>query len=267
MTIEDDADWPAVEVILEPPAARPIPELRVVPYRRPLSREARPGFRLWQGFAVAAGLHVDAALVALAISTLHFRSPPPPPEAPPISIQMVETTPPGNTLANVTQNHVAPPKPAPPVPVKTPARPAVIVPVLAVRAPQPSRVAPPPAPPPPAPARLAPIPPALVQGSKTPVQHEVVAGGLTRPAKAIHETTVFYSMFSRANGQEGQVRLTVVVLPNGMPGGVTVVASSGYTMLDNVARNNVMTYRFQPALKDGVPVASTLTYVFKFALQ
>jgi protein TonB len=126
----------------------------------------------------------------------------------------------------------------------------------------------PPAKPVVAPARATALPPAMVQGSKTaPSDVTQANSGITRAAKADDETTVFYSMYSRQAGQQGNVRLSVVVLPDGMPGQVRVLTSSGYQELDNLARNNVMLWHFEPAMKDGVPVESVLVYVFKFALQ
>jgi protein TonB len=278
--IEDELPWPAYVDTVETPVEA------VLPTPRPAGRWARERsprreFPLWQALVIATGVHIDAVLVAIAISALHLRPPIPPPDGPPISVTMVETLPPGDTPEKTTQNHVAPPRPAPPAPVKAQTQPAQPLVALAKGKPDLSALAPPvppppvakaqpaPTPPPPKPvAKPAPEPPALAQGAKTPIVKTVLTPqGITRAAKADDETTVFYSMYARQQGQEGQVRLSVVVLANGTPGQVTVVGSSGFPVLDNVARSNVMTWHFQPALKDGVPVDSTLTYVFKFALQ
>jgi len=273
--------WPAAPVLAETPLEVLLPGLKLGK-RWPRAKPGGQEFRLWQGLAIAFGVHIDAVLVAIAISALHLHPKPPPPEAPPISVTMVETEPAGNTQAPVFQHHAAAPPPAPPAPVHAPAKPAVAQ--IPLAKPAPDGTLPPPAPPrpavvakaappapkpaPPAPAKPSVQPPALVQGAKTPVVKTVTTSqGITRPAKAYDGTTVFYSMYARQQGQEGQVRLSVVVEANGTLGAVTVVGSSGYPVLDNVARSSVMTWRFQPALKNGVPVVSTLPLVFKFALQ
>ncbi len=91
--------------------------------------------------------------------------------------------------------------------------------------------------------------------------------GATRPAKADKETTVFYSMLSRELDQQGIVTLSVTVAADGTAASVAVAQSSGSADLDHVAMSAVRAWHFQPALKDGVPVASVLTYKFRFELN
>jgi len=107
---------------------------------------------------------------------------------------------------------------------------------------------------------------ARVQGSHTTEAAMQASDGITRPAKALSKLNVYYSLYSRV-GQQGQVGLEIWVLPDGLPGNVIIIRSSGYKALDNVARNAVLGLRFQPAMKKGVPVASVLPLVFKFELQ
>lgn len=77
-----------------------------------------------------------------------------------------------------------------------------------------------------------------------------------------------YPNFSRENGEEGSVRLTVVVEPDGRPSSVKVSRSSGYPRLDRSAKNTVeKRYRFIPATRGGVPIRSSYTFNVVFRLD
>ena len=89
----------------------------------------------------------------------------------------------------------------------------------------------------------------------------------TRPASPDAGSTVYYSEIARAQGEQGEVRLRIVISPSGKPDRVTMEKSSGYARLDNDARNSVLTWHFQPALKRGVPVESVLDYWVRFELR
>lgn len=218
-----------------------------------LAYATAPAVRPWRGFGIAGGLHLIIVGVVLVFIRLHM--PLPPPDGPVISV-VVETTPRGNTAAPVTQLHVMPPPPAPrPLPQ----------PPLPVRAtgPVPIRRTPPPVL-----AQKVELPPAMSQGTNLPDQKVgSVVVGATHPARPDAGSTVFYSALSRELGEQGEVRLNVQVLPDGRPGRVTVVTGSGYPRLDHDARNSVLTWHFQPALKGGVPVSSVLSYWVRFVLQ
>ena len=214
-----------------------------------------PSVRLWRGVGFAGSLHLIIVGVVLALIRLHM--PLPPPDGPVISV-VVETTPQGKTAAPVTQPHMMPSSPAPQPPLQPP---------LALRAtssvpvPQalPSRSAFP---------RQVNAPPAISQGTNRPGQKVgSVVVRATHPARPAAGSTVFYSELSRELGEQGEVRLNVQVLPNGKPGRVIVVKGSGYPRLDRDARNSVLTWHFQPALKNGVPVSSVLSYWVRFVLQ
>ncbi len=222
-----------------------------------------PQVRLGRGVMLALGLHAAVLLLALGVWR---HAPAKSPEGRAIAVTL-ETLPPGTTMAG-----------APMVVERAPAaaaRPAEAVAKLLVAKDGAMPVLPPVA------ARVAhegkkgetakpaPAPVASVVGAAPPGGAEALVSplGATRPAKADKETTVFYSMLSRETDQQGVVTLNVPVAADGTPGPVSVARSSGYADLDNVARSAVQSWHFQPALKNGVPVASVLTYKFRFELN
>jgi protein TonB len=231
-----------------------------------LARGTGPALRPGRGLAMAGGLHLLVAGVLLALVRLHW--PAPPPEGPVISVVM-ETTPQGNT-AVATQPPVTPPAPAPPQKIAPVAAPKPVAPPPPVTRQAVLPLPAPPAPrPPPAPARIAAVAPALVQGTKLPSHKTgpmLVLANRPAVADAGNQVPV-YSDLSRSLGEQGRVSLRVFVLPDGVPGDVQVVTSSGYARLDHAARDAVLSWHFQPALKNGEPVASFVSYWFKFELQ
>lgn len=76
-----------------------------------------------------------------------------------------------------------------------------------------------------------------------------------------------YPALSRKLGEEGTIRLRVEVNATGGVTRVTVQESSGFGMLDNVARKAVRGWRFQPASRDGQKVASTVLVPVHFYLE
>jgi protein TonB len=232
-----------------------------------LAYATAPAVRPWRGFMVAGGLHLVVVAMALLLIRVHL--PAPPPDGPVISVE-VETTPPGNTPLAVTQAHVAPAAVAHPVMPVVPAVKPVQQPLPAPQAKPELRLPPVPPlpPPPPAIARPAILPPGLTQGTHV-AGHRMgqAVVGATRPASPDAGSTVYYSEISRELGEQGEVRLSIVISPTGMPGHVTMEKSSGYPRLDNDARDSVLTWHFQPALKRGVPVESVLVYWVRFELK
>jgi len=224
-----------------------------------------PALRPGRGLAVAGALHL--ALVVAVLLWIHARVPAPPPDGPVITVA-VETTPQGNTALDVTPAHVASSSVAPPQPDQA-ASPVVQHPVPAVRG-KPDLSVPPVVPrtPPPVLVRPDAHPPLLVRGTNLPggkVGRMVV--GATRPASPDADSTVYYSEISRQLGEQGEVRLRIVVSPSGAPWRVTLEKTSGYWRLDDDARASALTWHFQPALRHGVPVESVLSYWVRFQLQ
>jgi protein TonB len=206
----------------------------------------------WRGFAIALLAHGLLFGAVFGFFRLHRLTPPP---SPPV-------------IALVMQKAPAPVPPAPAA-VKKPPTPAL----------------PPPPPVPPSPAKVAhakPPPPAAhrtivarasVRAPATPhlAQTATRATGPTipaRPDRASGNPQPVYPELSRERGEQGWVLLTVHVEPDGTPDAATVTESSGYPRLDDSARDRVLRYwHFDPALKAGQPVASTIDLWFSFQLK
>jgi len=76
-----------------------------------------------------------------------------------------------------------------------------------------------------------------------------------------------YPWKAKANNLEGLVVLKVEVLANGKVGAIDVETSSGHTVLDKAAKRTVKTWRYQPALKNGVPVICYIRVPIRFQLE
>lgn len=77
-----------------------------------------------------------------------------------------------------------------------------------------------------------------------------------------------YPIVARRLGKEGVVLIEVLVAPDGSPADVRLVQSSGFTPLDESAVATVRSrWRFVPARRAGVPVASRVTVPIRFRLD
>lgn len=148
-------------------------------------------------------------------------------------------------------------KPLPPPPVLSAKRP-LSAPQPVVEPPEPdptpvAEVAPPPAPvvtevPKPAPAPPAPTPP--------------------RPADYLNNPKPRYPALSRRLGEEGVVRLNILVNPDGSVARLEIMKSSGYVRLDESARKTVQeNWKFVPARQAGKPVAAWVIVPIQFTLR
>ena len=182
--------------------------------------------------------------------------PPPPAEAAPAPPREAEPQP------EVPQAEAAPdPLPLPPPPPPAPQQQAA--------------VQPPPQPQP----RPQPRPPAT-QG---PVRLDAGAGDMAEPSSlgsfalgavvppgndAGHRNTPpDYPAESRRRGEEGVVRLTLRIAPDGQVTEAEVEASSGFPALDRAAIEAARRWRFRPATRAGLPVAATLPTAVHFRLS
>ena len=141
----------------------------------------------------------------------------------------------------VAKSRPKPPEPAPLVsaPVEAPS-------------PSPILVAPPPPPPPePAPAAAPPL------AITAPV---FAADYLDNPPPS-------YPMPSRRAGEEGRVVLRVLVSPGGRADDVEIRSSSGYSRLDEAARDTVRRWRFVPAKRGDQPVPAWVLIPISFRLE
>jgi protein TonB len=252
--------WPFAP--LPPPPAPDAPIF--MPGEKPptLTDITAPRLRLWRGAAMAAGLHV--AVLGTALWFVRTRVPPPPPEGPVVAVVM-EAPPQGDTSAAVTAPH-----PAPPARAKAPAPRLPLPPLPAPPVAAPADLSLPAPPPPPIPAALAKAaPPSPVQGVPTPaplIGAETIK--VTQPATPdARNAPPYYPPVARALGEEGQVNLSVEVLASGQVAHVVVAKSSGYPRLDEAARQSLLTWRFHPAMKDGLPIASVFLYYVRYQLQ
>jgi len=162
----------------------------------------------------------------------------------------------------ITPPAAEPPKPQPPVELPKPKpvtkqvvqRP-VEMPILAAPAEAPSAVVV--APPPPAPPAEAPAPagpPALVT---QPVYN---ADYLNNPAP-------IYPSVSRRMGEQGRVMLRVLVNAQGAADDVQILTSSGFSRLDEAARDAVQRWKFVPAKRGSEPVPAWVRIPIPFILN
>jgi protein TonB len=152
-----------------------------------------------------------------------------------------------------------PPVPEAPEPTPTPApAPAVTPPT-------------PPAPPTPAAQPSPPqhVPQINIGGTDSP-SNAVVTGENVIPGspdKTARNLPPIYPEAAARQGQQGAVAVVVHVGPSGLPAGVEIERSSGYTLLDKAAESAVMKWSFVPATKDGLPVSFDFHMNFQFAFQ
>jgi len=76
-----------------------------------------------------------------------------------------------------------------------------------------------------------------------------------------------YPIASRRRHEEGEVRLTVTVGPDGRPLDVSLLKSSGYHRLDQAAINAVRECIIEPARVSGVAVTSQAVVPVRFSLS
>lgn len=92
--------------------------------------------------------------------------------------------------------------------------------------------------------------------------------GSRKPGGYLNNPKPQYPPLSLENGEEGTVRMFVVVQPNGKPSNVRVEKSSGYSRLDRAAKKAVeQYYRFTPAMENGQPIAANYTFPVVFNLK
>jgi protein TonB len=218
------------------------PLLGAVAEGRPAALEM--GIWPWRAFAVAGALHLAVA-AALLVVRLHL--PKPVPDEVVVSV-VSETTPQGSTSTP------APPAPVPPMP-PVPAASNGTLPLP-----------PPPAPPPPSPARAPQPTQAAPQGSHRKAEKTgPIAVAVIRQAVPYADNEApDYSQEARDAGEQGTVRFTVYITPLGTVRDVIITQSSGYPDLDANAHDAALRWRFQPALRNGVPSAATLHLWIRF---
>ncbi len=218
-------------------------------------RATAPGAPRGIGAAVAIGLHALAAFALLsyepARSALFA--------AAPIMVDLI--TPPKVEPKPERPIEIPPPKPKAVVKPRPKAPEPLPVITALVEAPSPIVVPPPALPePPPAPVVVAPVPvpaPAPVVPVTPPLFN---ADYLDNPPPA-------YPALSRRLGEEGRVILRVLVSPAGRAEEVQVRSSSGYSRLDEAARDTVRGWKFVPAKRGEQAVAAWVLVPISFRLE
>ncbi len=94
-----------------------------------------------------------------------------------------------------------------------------------------------------------------------------VARGLSRPPSLDYGPKPDYPAAARIRGLQGRVLLHIDIAADGTPANVAVTTSSGHAILDRAAMTTVHTWRFHPAMRDGVPVESARDLPVEFRLE
>jgi protein TonB len=76
-----------------------------------------------------------------------------------------------------------------------------------------------------------------------------------------------YPVASRRRHEEGEVRLTVTISPDGRPLRVLLAKSSGHPLLDQAATDAVRGWTFEPARASGAAVTSEVVVPVRFSLS
>jgi periplasmic protein TonB len=76
-----------------------------------------------------------------------------------------------------------------------------------------------------------------------------------------------YSPALKAQNIEGDVVVSVDIAESGIVTRVTILRSSGQPAFDEAARRAALAEKFMPALRDGVPVAFTLSYTYRYRIE
>jgi protein TonB len=90
--------------------------------------------------------------------------------------------------------------------------------------------------------------------------------GVITDAKSAHAVQPAYPRISQRRGEEGTVRLSVMVLASGQASNISVQQSSGYRRLDEAAIEAAKKTAFTPAQRFGQNVDSTIELSFTFRL-
>lgn len=213
---------------------------------------------------LAAVLLAHAAVLGLMLT--QARAPQPAPQPAPLFVRLIEpaVTPPPTP--------VAPPPPQAPSPPPRPAPPRQPAPALTATPPLPQPSAPAaPAPRPPEPAAESPRADAAPAPSAAPAPVEALRPApLVQPrfnADYLDNPEPPYPSISRRMGEEGEVRLRVLVDPGGNAQRVEIERSSGYPRLDQAALDTVKRWRFVPARQGDQPVAAWVIVPIQFTLR
>lgn len=111
-------------------------------------------------------------------------------------------------------------------------------------------------------------PPAAVadaQASALPGPASAAVAGPERAAVPVRSPPPSYPRSALRRGEAGEVLVRVRVGANGRPEHVEVARSSSHSSLDQAAVNAVRRWRFEPATRQGQPVAQTIQVPVQFS--
>jgi protein TonB len=112
--------------------------------------------------------------------------------------------------------------------------------------------------PPPAPVAEAPKPAPSLPPAPTP----------PHPADYLNNPKPSYPALSKRLGEEGTVRLNILVNPDGSVARLELERSSGHPRLDRSAMDTVQSsWKFEPARQGGKPVAAWVIVPIQFTLR
>ncbi|WP_374481161.1 energy transducer TonB [Zoogloea sp.] len=244
----------AMPLAAQPTQALPAPVLLLSRQDNPL-----PVRRSMVGTGVAVALHL--ALLGLFFYQFESAAPPVTPPQPYMTVSLVTPDTPKQTppQPRPTQPAVSKPQPVakqrPAPPTMAPSKPTLISAATATNAVEATAPAAQPAPPAP------PVQAAAKEAPVTIVPPRFDAAYLSNPAPE-------YPRLSRRMGEEGRVLLKVQVGADGRPTDVSVFKSSGFTRLDESARDTVLhSWRFVPARQGDQTVAGTVKVPIDFTLN
>lgn len=158
------------------------------------------------------------------------------------------------------------PRPQPPKPLVKPLPPPpVLIAEKPLPTPQPVVEAPKPDPEPVPVPEVVPPPAPVVAEAPKPAPPPPIP---PRPADYLDNPKPPYPALSKRLGEEGVVRLNILVNPDGSVARLEIVKSSGYARLDESARKTVQSsWKFEPARQAGKPVAAWVIVPIQFTLR
>lgn len=185
-------------------------------------------------------------------------------------------TPPRPLTVNLIKPQVEKPQPKPvakpqtkptvskPV-FKTKPQPAVLVAKRPVPSPMQAVEVPKPTPEPEPVSEVAPTPARVVAEAAKPAPP---SPSPPRPADYLNNPKPPYPALSRRLGEEGVVRLNILVNPDGSVARLELANSSGFARLDQSAMDTVQSsWKFEPARQDGSPVAAWVIVPIQFTVR
>ncbi len=111
-------------------------------------------------------------------------------------------------------------------------------------------------------------PPSPVAASAPPASLPVEQKPLVRAeADYLNNPKPSYPRLSKRMGEQGEVRLRVLVAVHGRVASVQLSRSSGFERLDEAALESVKQWRFKPATQGGEPLETWVEVPVKFVLE